>query len=85
MSEIVERIGLMLFPQPLRPFLTFQWITVFAVIIGIPTLILRLTVRLPADASPPPATGALRKITVVSNLLQHLANRGTLARILYAG
>lgn len=49
MSEIVQRIGLMLFPQTIRPFLTFQWITVFAVVMGIPALILRLTVRLPAD------------------------------------
>ena len=49
MSEIVERFGLMLFPLRFRPFLTFKWITVFAVFIGIPALILRLTVRLPAD------------------------------------
>jgi hypothetical protein len=50
MSEIVEKTGLMLFPQTVRRFLTFQWITVFAVATGIPVLIFRLTARLPADS-----------------------------------
>ena len=49
MSEIVEKTGLMFFPQSLRRLLTFQWITVFTIIIGIPALLLRLTVRLPVD------------------------------------
>ncbi len=40
----------MLFPPIVRRFLTFQWITVFVVVIGIPVLIFRLTARLPADA-----------------------------------
>ena len=43
MSEIVEKTGLMLFPRTVRRFLTFQWITVFVVVIGIPVLIFRLT------------------------------------------
>ena len=50
MSEIVEKTGLMLFPLTVRRFLTFQWIAVFVVVIGIPVLIFRLTARLPADA-----------------------------------
>jgi hypothetical protein len=49
MSEIVERVGLRLFPQAVRPFLTFQWMTVYAFILGIPALIVRLAVKLPAD------------------------------------
>jgi hypothetical protein len=50
MSEILEKSGLKLFPQAVRRFLTFQWITVFVLVIGIPVLIFRLTARLPADA-----------------------------------
>jgi hypothetical protein len=50
MSEIGEKTGLMLFPRSVRRFLTFRWITVFAVVLCIPALIFRLTVRLPADA-----------------------------------
>lgn len=49
MRNTLEMIGKALFPVRVRPFLTFRLITMFVLVLSVPSLILRMTARLPPE------------------------------------
>jgi hypothetical protein len=49
MNEVIEKIGLRLFPEYTRRFLTFRLMTISVTSLGILTLIFRLTAKLPPE------------------------------------